>query len=736
MTNWKYETDGDVAIITWDMEDRSMNVMTADVIRELDAAVDKVLADDTLKGAVITSAKNDMGGGVDLTMLAEIKATAAKEGGNVGEALFGFVWALHSLYRKIEVAGADPKTKKGGKVFAAATPGTALGGVFELLLACHRRFAADNEKAKLGLPETLVGLFPGAGGTTRLVRMLGVMGAADYLLQGKLVNPKKAKAGLLIDEIVPQGELVAKAVEWVKASSESDAVKPWDQKGFKLPGGAPYTPKGFPTFLGAVAMTHGKTAGVYPQTNAMLSAVYEGALVDMDNALKIEARWFTSVLMDPRSAAMIRSLFVNKQAIEKGARRPDVPDAKVKKVGIIGAGMMGAGIGFVSARSGIDVVLIDRDQEAADKGRATIEGLLDEGVKRKKVTAEAKDAILARVNATPDYDALKECDLIVEAVFEDPKIKAEVTKKVEAVIADDAIFATNTSTLPITGLAEASSRPDNFIGIHFFSPVHKMMLVEIIIGKKTGDMAVAKALDFVRQIKKTPIVVNDARFFYANRCIIPYLNEAMIMVSEGVNPILIENAAKQIGMPVAPLQLTDETSLELGHRIMSATKEQMGDAYVGTGADDVITALYEGAGRAGRKNGKGFYDYDEKGKRTMLWPDLGKHFPVSEEQPDFDEVKNRLILSQVLEAVRAKEEDVLVDIREGDVGAILGWGFAPWSGGPMSWIDLTGPKEVVAICEALTAKFGDRFEAPVLLREIASSGDTFYGRFQPQQAAA
>ncbi len=736
MTNWKYTTDGDVAIITWDMEDRSMNVMTADVIRELDAAVDKVLADDSLKGAVITSAKNDMGGGVDLTMLAQIKAQAVKEGGNVGEALFGFVWALHSLYRKIEVAGADPKTKKGGKVFAAATPGTALGGVFELLLACHRRFSADNPKAKLGLPETLVGLFPGAGGTTRLVRMLGIMGAADYLLQGKLVNPKKAKAGLLIDEIVPADELVAKAVEWVKGSSESDAVKPWDAKGFKLPGGAPYTPKGFPTFLGAVAMTHGKTAGVYPQTNAMLSAVYEGALVDMDNALKIEARWFTSVLMDPRSAAMIRSLFVNKQAIEKGARRPDVPDAKVKSVGVIGAGMMGAGIGFVAARAGIDVVLVDRDQEAADKGHATIEGLLDQGVKRKKVTEEAKTEILAHVNATPDYDALKGCDLIVEAVFEDPKIKAEVTAKVEAVIADDAIFATNTSTLPITGLAKASSRPNNFIGIHFFSPVHKMMLVEIIKGEKTNDLAVAKALDFVRQIKKTPIVVNDARFFYANRCIIPYLNEAMIMVSEGVNPTLIENAAKQIGMPVAPLQLTDETSLELGHRIMSATKAQMGDAYVGTGADDVIKALYEDQGRAGRKNGKGFYDYDENGKRQALWPDLATHFPVSEDQPDFEEVKNRLILAQVLEAVRAKEEDVLVDIREGDVGAILGWGFAPWSGGPMSWIDLTGPADVVAICDALTAKYGNRFAAPNLLKDIAAKGETFYGRFQPQQAAA
>ena len=736
MSNWKYETDGDVAVITWDMGDRSMNVMTADVIRELDEAVDKVLADDALKGAVITSAKADMGGGVDLTMLASIKAEAAKQGGDVAEALFGFVWALHSVYRKIEVAGADPKTKKGGKVFAAATPGTALGGVFELLLACHRRFAADNPKAKLGLPETLVGLFPGAGGTTRLVRMLGVMGAADYLLQGKLVNPEKAKSAGLIDEVVPSDDLVSAAKEWVRGASESDAVKAWDAKGYKMPGGAPYTPQGFQTFLGAVAMTHGKTAGVYPQTNAMLSAVYEGALVDMDNALKIEARWFTSVLMDPRSASMIRSLFVNKQAIEKGARRPDVPDAKVSKLGVIGAGMMGAGIGFVAARAGIDVVLIDRDQEAADKGRSTIEGLLDDGVKKKRVTGEQKDAILERVTATPDYDALAGCDLIVEAVFEDPKIKAEVTQKVEAVIGDDAIFATNTSTLPITGLAEASARPANFIGIHFFSPVHKMNLVEIIKGKETGDEAVAKALDFVRQIKKTPIVVNDARFFYANRCIIPYLNEAMTMVGEGVSPSLIENAAKQLGMPVAPLQLTDETSLELGHRIMSATKAQMGDMYVATGADDVLTRMFEDEGRAGRKNQKGFYDYDEKGKRQGLWKGLGDNFPVADEQPALDEVKNRLILAQVLEAVRAMEEDVLVDIREGDVGAILGWGFAPWSGGPLSWIDLTGPAKVVEICDRLEAEHGERFKAPDLLKDIAAKGETFYGRFQPEQARA
>jgi 3-hydroxyacyl-CoA dehydrogenase/enoyl-CoA hydratase/3-hydroxybutyryl-CoA epimerase len=330
--------------------------------------------------------------------------------------------------------------------------------------------------------------------------------------------------------------------------------------------------------------------------------------VPFDTAIRIEARWFTSLLMNPSSEAMIRSLFINKQALEKGAVRPkDIPDMAVKKLGILGAGMMGAGIGFVSARAGIEVVLIDRDQASADKGRATIEGILDEGIKRRKVTAEQKDEILARVMATPDYSALDGCDMVIEAVFEDPGLKAKVTALAEAQLGEDAIFATNTSTLPITDLAKASQRPERYIGIHFFSPVHKMPLIEIIRGKKTGDAAVAKALDFARQLRKVPIVVNDARFFYANRCIIPYINEGLIMVTEGVAPALVENAAKQLGMPVGPLQLTDETSLELGLNIARATEAAMGDAYPRSGADDLLTEMVEKRGRLGRKSGSGMY---------------------------------------------------------------------------------------------------------------------------------
>jgi 3-hydroxyacyl-CoA dehydrogenase/enoyl-CoA hydratase/3-hydroxybutyryl-CoA epimerase len=492
-----------------------------------------------------------------------------------------------------------------------------------------------------------------------------------------------------------------------------------------MPGGAPYHPAGFMTFVGASAMVNGKTQGVYPAAKALLSAVYEGALVPFDTALKIEARWFTHVLMNPSSEAMIRSLFINKEALEKGANRPEVDDQKVRKVGVLGAGMMGAGIAYVSANAGIEVVLIDREQAAADKGRSYSEGLLDKGMSRKKVTQEKKDEVLGRITATTDLEALKGCDLIVEAVFEDVGVKAEMTRKVEAVVGPEAIFATNTSTLPITELAKASERPEQFIGIHFFSPVDKMLLVEIIKGERTGDRAVAKALDFVRQIRKTPIVVNDARFFYANRCIIPYINEGIRMVGEGVNPNLIENAAKLLGFPLGPLQLVDETSIDLGVKIAKATRAAMGDAYPDGAVDEVLFAFAD-AGRLGRKSNAGFYDYDEKGKRQGLWSELAGRYPLAEKQPDLHAVQNRLMFAQVLEAVRALEQGVLLDIREGDVGAILGWGFAPWSGGPFSWLDMVGAAWAVETTETLAAEHGARFETPALLRRMAEEGTRFY----------
>ena len=730
MTDFTYDVDADgVATIAWDLPGKSMNVMSQAGFVELDGLIDQALADAGVKGVIITSAKKDFAGGMDLNVIAAMRDAGGAQG------IFDGVMGMHAILRKIERAGADPKTMKGGKPIVAALPGTALGIGLEISLACHRIFAADNPKAKIGLPEIMVGIFPGAGGTTRLVRKMGAMMAAPYLLEGKLSDPKGAKAGGLIDEVVAPEALLSRAKEWLLAATEADIVKPWDAKGYKMPGGTPYSPAGSMTFVGASAMVHAKTYGVYPAAKALLSAVYEGALVPFDVALKIEARWFTSVLMNPSSSAMIRSLFINKEALEKGANRPSVNDQSVKRVGIIGAGMMGAGIAYVAANAGIGVVLIDAAQDAADRGKAHSADLLDKGIARRKVTAENKAEVLARIVATTDFAALAGCDLIIEAVFEDMRVKAEVTAKVEAAVGAECIFASNTSTLPITDLAKASLRPEQFIGIHFFSPVDKMNLVEIIRGKATGDVAVAKALDFVRQIRKVPIVVNDARFFYANRCIIPYINEGIRMVAEGVEPVLIENAAKLVGMPLGPLQLVDETSIDLGVKIARATRAAMGDAYSDAAVDTVLFAMAD-QGRLGKKSGAGFYSYSADGKRDGLWEGLDAAYPVADAQPNLTDVQHRLLMAQVLEAVRALEDGVLTDIREGDVGAILGWGFAPWSGGPFSWLDMLGAARAVEICDRLTAMFGARFAAPKLLRDMAVKGDSFYGRFGVLQKVA
>ena len=727
MTDFTYAMDADgVVTLSWDVVSKSMNVMSTASFLQLSQMVDRALADPEARGIIITSGKKDFAGGMDLNVIAEMRAGGAK-------AIFDGVMGMHGVLRKIERAGMDPKTLKGGKPIVAALPGTALGIGLELPLACHRIIAADNPRAKIGLPEIMVGIFPGAGGTTRLARKLGAMMAAPYLLEGKLSDPKAARAAGLIDEVVAPEDLLTRAKAWVLAATDADLVKPWDAKGYKMPGGAPYHPAGFMTFVGASAMVLGKTMGVYPAARALLAAVYEGALVPFDTALKIEARQFTSVLMNPSSSAMIRSLFINKEALEKGANRPAVTDQTVQKLGVIGAGMMGAGIAYVAANAGISVVLIDADQTAADRGRAHSETLLDKGIARRKVTPEKKAEVLARITATTDYAALAGCDLIIEAVFEDPKIKAEVTARVEAAVGPDCIYASNTSTLPISMLAKASQRPDQFIGIHFFSPVDKMNLVEIIKGAQTGDRAVAKALDFVRAIRKTPIVVNDARFFYANRCIIPYLNEGMRMLAEGVEPALIENAAKLVGMPLGPLQLVDETSIDLGVKIAKATRAAMGEAYPDSAVDAVLFWMAD-QGRLGKKSNAGFYAYDASGKREGLWQGLAAQFPHRPD-PDLATVQHRLLMAQVLEAVRALEDGVLTDIREGDVGAILGWGFAPWSGGPFSWLDILGAARAVEICDGLTNSFGPRFTPPKLLRDMAASDESFYSRFAKDKAA-
>ncbi|HQY44726.1 MAG TPA: 3-hydroxyacyl-CoA dehydrogenase NAD-binding domain-containing protein, partial [Paracoccaceae bacterium] len=450
MSDFTYALNADgVATITWDVKSKSMNVLNLEAAAELDGLIDRAIADDAVKGVILTSGKKDFAGGMDLNIIAKMKESA---GDDPARGLFDGIMNFHRLERKIELMGMDLKTKKGGKPIVAALPGTALGIGLEIPLSCHRIIAADNAKAKIGLPEILVGIFPGAGGTTRLVRKLGAMAASPFLLEGKLSDPMAAKAAGIIDEVVAPDQLLARAKEWVLNATPADRLKPWDDKGYKMPGGAPYHPAGFMTYVGASAMVNGKTMGVYPAAKALLSAAYEGALVPFDTAIRIEARWFTHVLMNPSSSAMIRSLFINKEALEKGANRPKVADQTVKKVGILGAGMMGAGIAYVAALAGIEVVLIDAAQEAADRGRAHSEGILDKGMKRGKVTAEKKAEVLGRIHATTDYAALSDVDLVVEAVFEDMKVKADVTARAEAAIPKTAIFATNTSTLPISDL--------------------------------------------------------------------------------------------------------------------------------------------------------------------------------------------------------------------------------------------------------------------------------------------
>ena len=622
---------------------------------------------------------------------------------------------LSQLYRRLETSG---------KPWVAAINGTALGGGFELCLACHHRVAADSDKTRIGLPEVKIGLFPGAGGTQRVARMVAPGDALQFLLKGDMLRLNRAKAMKLVDAVVPAADLVKTAKDWIKAGGKAKA--PWDVEGFRLPGGQVYSKAGMMTFPAANAIYRRETYDNYPAARAILQVVYEGLLLPFDRALTVESRHFAHILRSPEAAAMIRSLFVSMQDLNKGARRPaNVPPVKIKKVGIIGAGFMGAGIASVSAQAGIDVVLIDRDQESADKGKAHVQKSLTDQVNKGRMTGAARDAVVARIAATPDYSMLAGCDLVVEAVFEDRKVKAEATAKAQAVV-PDVVFGSNTSTLPITSLAETAKDPAKFIGIHFFSPVERMMLVEIIVGKKTGDQALATALDFVRAIRKTPIVVNDTRGFYANRCVLNYIQEGHLMLLEGIPAAMIENTARMAGMPVGPLSLNDETALDLGLKIVRAAEADLGPQAVNPGQKKLLEDLVEKNGRLGRKNGKGFYDYPQ-GAPKRLWPGLADLLPkkLSREQVealDVEELKQRFLVVMAVEAARTFEEGVVTDVREADVGSILGWGFAPYSGGTLSYIDMMGTTKFVELCERLEKKHGPRFKRRQIIGRNGQDG--------------
>lgn len=707
MIEYQVDQDG-IAIITWNMQNRPLNMLNTESLDAFADAMEKAVSDDAVKGIIVTSGRKEFIVGADITMIQGMASSNAEE-------LTAGAWELNQRFRAIETAG---------KPVAAAINGDALGGGLEVALACHYRVAAD-KKFKIGLPESKLGLLPGGGGTQRLPRLIGIQNALPLMLEGKDLTPQKAAKMGIVHKLAPEGEILAEAKRWLL--EEGDAVQPWDKKGFKIPGGGPVTPGVAQVFVAGNAMLQDKTKRNYPAQRNIMSSVYEGTIVDIDTGLKIESRYFVNCVMSPEAKNLTR-FFFSMTAANKLANRPKGVDRqKFTKVGVLGAGMMGAGIAYVTARAGMDVVLLDVDQAAAEKGKAYSEGLVGKAVKRGRMAEDKAAEMLGRITPTTDFNDLTGCELVIEAVFENRELKADVTAKTEAVLAEDAIFASNTSTLPITGLAEASKRPGNFIGLHFFSPVDKMPLVEIICGKETSDETLARSMDYVQAIRKTPITVNDSRGFYTSRVFATYVREGLALLADGVKPALIENAGKMAGMPVGPLALADEVSMDLMNKIAMQTRADLGDAYRSQAGDDVLAVMVDKLDRIGKKAGKGFYDYPADGKKT-LWPGLAENFTVADEQPHVDEVIKRLMFIQSLETVRCVDENVVTDNTEADVGSIMGWGFSPARGGTLSQIDMVGVGNFVSECDRLAQAYGERFMPPQSLRDRADKGEGFYGK--------
>lgn len=710
MRHIKLETDADgIATLTLDNADQSMNVVSTEWLDELAEAIDAVKADQAIIGLIVTSAKKAFMAGADLKMLVRAYGTMTRT-----EA-YAFSQHATKVHRALETMG---------KPVVAAINGLCLGGGFELALACHYRVLVDDPKALVGLPEVNVGLLPGSGGTQRLARIIGVKKALDVLLSGRSIKPAEAISIGMVDSVVPANKLLSAARDWLLSSPEAAQI--WDAKGFSLPESRGMVlPEASAMFTMATAGVVGKAGYNLPAPAAILSCVFEGVQLPFDRALSIESKYFALLLTDPVARNIIRTSFVSRQAAEKGARRPaGIEKRHYKKVGILGAGMMGAGIALVAAQAGMDVVLIDQSMANAEKGKGYSVKVLAKRVAKNALAQDAADAILERITPSVDYDLLSDADLVVEAVFEDAEIKADVTRKAEAVLPAEAIFATNTSTLPITGLSDASSRPDQFIGLHFFSPVDRMALVEVIRGRNTSPKTLAHALDFIAQLRKTPIVVNDSRGFYTSRVYQTLIHEGAAMVAEGIRPAMVENAAKSAGFPVGPLALLDETTMDLPIKIVEIAIEEEGDAFTPPVGMLAMCKMRD-LGRSSRKSGKGFYDYPENGRKA-LWPGLADVFPVSDEQPSMNELKTRFLYAQAMETARCLEEGVLETPEDADLGAVYGWGFPLYTGGPISYIDTIGIEEFVREADRLAQAYGPRFSPSAWLRERAASSRPFY----------
>jgi len=710
MRHLKIEKAADgFATLILDNADESMNVVSDAFIADMEEATKQLTEDESVKGVIVTSGKKAFMAGADLKQLVQGFGKLSRKDA------FGFSQRATAMHRAIEHSG---------KPWVAVINGLALGGGFELALACHYRILVDDPKAVVGLPEVNVGLLPGSGGTQRLLRIAGVPVAQDLLLTGRSLSPAEALKLKVVDEVAPAAELMDRARAWL--ATNPNPVKSWDEKKAVPPQKRGMTvPEDSYNYMVAAGSVAGKAGYNLPAPIAILSTIFEGAQLPFDKALSVESKYFANLLTDPVARNLIRTTFISKQAAEKGARRPaGVPKSEVKKVGVLGAGMMGAGIAYVSANAGIEVVLLDRDVPTAEKGKAYSSKVLGKLLEKGKTTQDKIDTLLARITPTDDFSKLEGVDLIVEAVFEDTGIKADTTRRAEAVIPESAVFASNTSTLPIGQLAQASKRPDQFIGIHFFSPVDRMGLVEVIMGKQTSKETLARALDYIAQLRKTPIVVNDSRGFYTSRVFQTLIHEGGAMLDEGVPPAVIENAAKAVGLPVGPLALLDELTFDLPLKIVDQAIAEEGDKYTPPAGVTTLRKMRDELGRSGRKSGGGFYDYPEGGKKH-LWKDLTKHFP-SKDGWDIEELKKRFLYTQAMETARCLEEGVLETPEDADLGAVFGWGFPAWTGGTISYIDTIGIQEFVRESDRLAQLYGPRFLPSAWLRDKATKNEPFY----------
>ena len=704
-------SDG-IAVVTLDVAGAAMNMLSPGTVRELSAILDQIISRTDVRGVMVTSGKAVFAAGWDLRDLLGLLDEHSPEAAKVYEQSGEFSQVL----RRLETCG---------KPVAAAINGLALGGGLELALACHYRVLADDPKAVVGLPEVKVGLLPGAGGTQRLPRLLGISRALPLLVEGTHVTPREALRLGIVHELVPAEQICSAARRWL--TSQPDAQAPWDKKGYRVPGGSSIAlPEIGGTFATGMARITKSTLRNLPAPVAIMSAVFEGLQVPIDLGLRIEGKYFATLIADPVARNLVRTLFINKSQAEKLLRRPaDVPKSAVKTLGILGAGMMGSGIAHVAAVAGIECVLVDATPELAERGRAHSASVLEKELARGRMTAEEVSAVLARIRPTTNYADLSGCDFVIEAVFESRPIKAQVTRQAEAAIPPAAVFASNTSTLPITGLAEVSQRPAQFIGVHFFSPVERMPLVEIIVGRQTSQETLARALDFVAQLRKTPIVVNDSRGFYTSRVFGTYCYEGQRMLEEGIEPALIENAGRFAGMPVGPLAVTDEVSLELQYKVIRQAEEDLGESFAPPVSWNVLRHFVEDLRRLGRKSGGGFYEYPP-GARKYLWPGLKLAYPPAAVQPGVEEIRRRLLYIQALETARCLEEGVLASVAEADLGSVLGWGFPTHTGGTLSFIDTVGVARFVDDCRRLARDLGPRFAPPPGLLARAADGKRFH----------